>query len=274
MGSFDPRPPVDRHRDTGGTRGNVLDGLRATDSRPMPRRIGLAAAVKSGWIIGSPTRLIERQPPASEAGARLALLSHGLGAAGGEDAVPEGQTSDADRCEEIAEPVSHGSLRARSARRPRPGRRAARRASTGIIHGFRSRWSHHPDLIGVSCSRVFIPGGQASNSSFRPGLIEHANDVGEVLACKLRVDDHGLNVGGPKVGLDRSRLPPAHRWSSTPRPWRKAWGWSSGTPDAAPERFHELPDPLTEDSSLDDVTPAGAIADDKERGTRRCVVCR
>jgi hypothetical protein len=34
-------------QDTGGTYGNVLDGLRVTDSLPMPRRIGVLAAVES-----------------------------------------------------------------------------------------------------------------------------------------------------------------------------------------------------------------------------------
>jgi hypothetical protein len=79
--------------------------------------------------------------------------------------------------------------------------------------GIVARWSHPPDFSGVRRSRVFIPGGRAWNSSFVPGLIEDADDLGEVVRGEPCVDRRGLNVGVAQVGLHRRKFPPG-----TPRP--------------------------------------------------------
>jgi hypothetical protein len=121
--------------------------------------------------------------------------------------------------------------------------------------------------MGVDRSKVFILGGRASHFLFVPGLIEHPNDVGEVLSGELRVDGRGLNVGVPQVGLDGAQIAARAPMEFHSAPMTERMGMELRDPDAAPERFHDLPDALTEDALLDHVAPAGTIPDDEERGT-------
>ena len=127
--------------------------------------------------------------------------------------------------------------------------------------------------MGVDRSRVFILGGRASNFLFVPGLIEHANDVGEVLPGELRVDGRGLNVGVPEIGLNGAEIAARAPMEFHPAPMTERMGMELRDSDSARDDFHALPDALTEDASLDHVPPTGAIPDDEQRGTGRGLGC-
>ena len=88
-------------------RGGGVDARRAAEDRERATAARLALVVRA------------------EPGPGLPVLGHGLGVPGGEDAVPEGQASDADRREQIAKLVCHGSPGTSPARRARSGRRPA-----------------------------------------------------------------------------------------------------------------------------------------------------
>src|SRR6476660_7782789 len=93
--------------------------------RPADDREG-ASAARLALVVGA------------EPGAGLALLGHGLGVPGGEDAVPEGQAPDPDGREEIAKLVCHGSLGPPAWRRTRARVGGSPGALAGMIHGFES----------------------------------------------------------------------------------------------------------------------------------------
>src|SRR2546426_12234887 len=79
-------------------------------------------------------------------------------------------------------------------------------ALSRLKHGFESRWGHQPDFSGGFPARILIPPCRDQNPRLAPRLVEHADDLLQLVLCDSCVHRRRLNVRVPALSLANAGL--------------------------------------------------------------------